>query len=345
MTSSATASSLDEFNSSTANQTTPVSVTALPTARRRHDHRGELGRRRHGHDHDSAVDNFQVGQTVTIAGVAPSGYNGTFTITSVPTTTSFTYTLATDPGTYVSGGTATVPAALTEGGTTTTEGYLTDSADGHTLGIAGYDQAPGGSTSSATKTIGVVSPDGVVDTSTQAPSNTGSVRVAISATGLGFWVATSTGVRYVPFGNSSSTASTQVTPEVTSPTAVGIGTNNTSGTGSGTPGQSSRPPGPAAPERVPALDSPFTVGDSLPSAGGNSIAVSPSFPTARDTAGNSPHQPVRREPGRQHDLHRASACDPSSCDPRCSAAPNSSSASRRRPRPRAASRPSGAAAA
>ena len=40
----------------------------------------------------SAAHNFVVGQTVVIAGITPTGYNGTFTITSVPTPTTFTYT-------------------------------------------------------------------------------------------------------------------------------------------------------------------------------------------------------------------------------------------------------------
>lgn len=50
---------------------------------------------------------FSVGNTVTVAGFSPSGYNGTFTITAVPTTTTFKYALATDPGTpgAVAGGT------------------------------------------------------------------------------------------------------------------------------------------------------------------------------------------------------------------------------------------------
>lgn len=50
---------------------------------------------------------FSVGNTVTVAGFSPSGYNGAFTITAVPTTTTFKYTLASDPGATgaVAGGT------------------------------------------------------------------------------------------------------------------------------------------------------------------------------------------------------------------------------------------------
>ena len=226
---------------------------------------------------------------MTIAGVTPSGYNGTFTITAVPTTTSFTYTLATDPGTYVSGGTATVPAALTEGGTTTTEGYLTDSADGHTLSIAGYNQAPGGSTSSVTRTIGVVGPDGVVDTSTQAPSSTGSVRVAISADGLGFWVATSTGVRYVPFGNNRLDAVDAGQQRSDQPDRGRDRTKTRAAAASARPASCSRPPAPAPSPtacRPSTARSPSAAACRPPA--GNSITVSPAFPTARDAFNNFP---------------------------------------------------------
>lgn len=45
-----------------------------------------------------------VGDTITVYGVNPAGYNGTFQIASVATDT-FTYTALADPGAYVSGGT------------------------------------------------------------------------------------------------------------------------------------------------------------------------------------------------------------------------------------------------
>jgi hypothetical protein len=65
---------------------------------------------------------FNVGDAVTIAGVGVSGYNGNFTVTSVPTTTSFTYTDGTS-GLATSGiGTATDTntAGAQESGTTVT---------------------------------------------------------------------------------------------------------------------------------------------------------------------------------------------------------------------------------
>lgn len=49
---------------------------------------------------------FLVGDAVTIASVSPSGYNGTYVLTAV-TGTTLSYALATNPGTYSSGGTAT----------------------------------------------------------------------------------------------------------------------------------------------------------------------------------------------------------------------------------------------
>jgi hypothetical protein len=49
---------------------------------------------------------FIVGDTVTVAGISPSGYNGTFTITA-KTSTTISYALASNPGSYTSGGTGT----------------------------------------------------------------------------------------------------------------------------------------------------------------------------------------------------------------------------------------------
>ncbi len=69
----------------------------------------------------SAPHNFSSGQTVTIAGVSPIGYNGEFTITST-TSTTFTYVDPTSGLGAGSGGTASVPAGIgtavyTAGGT------------------------------------------------------------------------------------------------------------------------------------------------------------------------------------------------------------------------------------
>src|SRR5262249_4883606 len=125
--------------------------------------------------------------------------------------TSFTYYLGLNPILGTRFGTGTVLNALTESGTATGEGYLTSSADGHSLVISGYSQTPGSSTSANNAAVGVINPARLVATTTQLPSQGGSVRVVASADGLGMWVATSTGIRYVPFGN---------TPAQTAITAV-----------------------------------------------------------------------------------------------------------------------------
>src|SRR5580765_8009032 len=64
---------------------------------------------------------LQPGDVVTIAGVAAGGYNGTFTVTSVPSTRSFTYTNPTAGLPVSGGGTITLAApGATESGTTVT---------------------------------------------------------------------------------------------------------------------------------------------------------------------------------------------------------------------------------
>lgn len=55
----------------------------------------------------SAAHTLQVGDVVTIASVGVAGYNGTFTVTAVPTTRSFQYTAATTGLANSGGGTAT----------------------------------------------------------------------------------------------------------------------------------------------------------------------------------------------------------------------------------------------
>ncbi|HZZ82541.1 MAG TPA: autotransporter-associated beta strand repeat-containing protein, partial [Gemmataceae bacterium] len=58
----------------------------------------------------SAAHGFVVGQQITIANVVgATGVNGTFTITSVPTPTTFTIALASAPGAYLYGGSANPP--------------------------------------------------------------------------------------------------------------------------------------------------------------------------------------------------------------------------------------------
>jgi len=49
----------------------------------------------------SSSHNIAVGSVVRIAGASPEAYNGAFVVSSVPTSTTFTYTIASDPGSPV----------------------------------------------------------------------------------------------------------------------------------------------------------------------------------------------------------------------------------------------------
>lgn len=55
----------------------------------------------------SAAHWLSVGDTVTIASSNPAGYNGTYTVLTVPSTTQYTVAIVSDPGTYVGSGTST----------------------------------------------------------------------------------------------------------------------------------------------------------------------------------------------------------------------------------------------
>ena len=76
---------------------------------------------------------FQVGEQVTIAGVAEAGYNGTFTVTAVPASRAFQYTNPVTGLPVSGGGTAThvVPGATSSGTTATIK---TNLAHGRAIG-------------------------------------------------------------------------------------------------------------------------------------------------------------------------------------------------------------------
>jgi hypothetical protein len=59
----------------------------------------------------TANHNLAVGSTVTVAGVAEAGYNGTFTVTSIPATNRFTYEAAVSGLVASGGGTVTYTSA------------------------------------------------------------------------------------------------------------------------------------------------------------------------------------------------------------------------------------------
>lgn len=55
----------------------------------------------------TANHGFEIGNTIVVTGATPVGYNGTYTILSTPTTTSFTVAMVSAPGAWTSGGTIT----------------------------------------------------------------------------------------------------------------------------------------------------------------------------------------------------------------------------------------------
>ena len=59
----------------------------------------------------STTHNLTTGAIVTVAGVSPTSYDGTYTVT-VTSPTTFTYAMTTNPGLYAGGGTAGVPVAV-----------------------------------------------------------------------------------------------------------------------------------------------------------------------------------------------------------------------------------------
>src|SRR5262249_25108062 len=108
------------------------------------------------------------------------------------------------------------------------EGYLTQSLNGQTDSFAGYYQPPGyglnNNTTGTPYVVGVLSPNGSVDTSTRfaagdiaASGRSEAVRATVSGDGLGFYVVTGNYTQYVPFGNQAATA-------------IGIATASVSGT-------------------------------------------------------------------------------------------------------------------
>jgi len=89
---------------------------------------------------------LQVGDIVTIAGVGVAAYNGTYTVTSIPSSRSFTYTNPASNLAVSGGGTVTLPAGVSESGNTVT--VRTTAAHGRSVGdtvtitgvgVAGYN--------------------------------------------------------------------------------------------------------------------------------------------------------------------------------------------------------------
>jgi hypothetical protein len=166
-------------------------------------------------------------------------------------------------------------SAFTVHGTTTTEGYVAASADGHTAALAGYAAAAGGSVNGANGVIGVINPNGSIETSTQIPAaniggNSNSVRAVASVDGLGFYIVSANNhIQYVPYGNSGLTSTTKISNYFPSPNGVTISPAGqllvNGGAGVQTNG-------------VPAIDGPASIGVGLPTSGGQTGSVFLGFP-------------------------------------------------------------------
>ena len=64
----------------------------------------------------AGAHNLEISDTITVGGSTPSSYDGTYTVVSTPTSTTFTVVLASDPGAYSSGGTIYEPATPNSSG-------------------------------------------------------------------------------------------------------------------------------------------------------------------------------------------------------------------------------------
>ncbi|MFA7282892.1 MAG: hypothetical protein WC100_22635, partial [Sterolibacterium sp.] len=99
----------------------------------------------------AAGHDFFVGQTVTVSGVSPSGYNGSFVIVAVAANT-FTFDAASDPGAYVSGGWASAGDRVSISGISPTgyNGTYPVTVTGATEFTYALATNPGGTFSNAT---------------------------------------------------------------------------------------------------------------------------------------------------------------------------------------------------
>lgn len=176
----------------------------------------------------TAAHGFVIGQSVTIAGVALSGYNGNFTITGIPTSASFTYTNATTLLTPSGGGSATTSSGVTSAsiqtGMTTTMSFVITNpntvASGVTLNnISFSDTLPAGFTV-ASNSPGVATCNGgtLLTTSPSTVAFTGGVLAPTASCTIDVTVTAA----QVGSGNNTTTAisATESGPGATSNTAT-----------------------------------------------------------------------------------------------------------------------------
>lgn len=165
---------------------------------------------------------------------------------------------------------------LTASGNSTAELALTRSANGRNLVLAGYSAAPGTAAIAASlatdvaRVVGLIAPDGSIDTSTSlgAAFSGSGVRSAATVDGTSFYaVGGNSGVQYVALGGFAPT------PLNTAPTNIRV-VNVAGGN-----------------VYVSTASSPYiglgAVGTGLPTTTGQAVTVLPGFPAA--TAGSSPY--------------------------------------------------------
>jgi len=123
----------------------------------------------------SASHGLAVGNVVTVAGASPSGYNGSYTVTAVPSSTTFTVVNPADPGAWVSGGTVAKVSTLATGtswsGSVIT--FVTTKSHGFVTGNA--------------VTVTGASPSGYNGTFTITSTPTSTKFTAASSTNPGTW--------------------------------------------------------------------------------------------------------------------------------------------------------------
>lgn len=151
----------------------------------------------------SAAHNFTNGGSVTIAGASPSSYNGTYTILSVPNSTSYTYRLNSRPNSATAAGTST----------STCKGLVTQPQQGDEYTVA---------TSTATDTTTTPSTKTDVKTTTVITPWTNTViyvnDVLNSQSGNVAGTATTTN----PTVSNTVTGTTTVTPSTTTGTSANV---------------------------------------------------------------------------------------------------------------------------
>jgi hypothetical protein len=156
--------------------------------------------------------------------------------------------------------------ALTLSGTATSEGFLTLSANGQYLTLAGYNQAVGTASitaSTGNRSVARIDLNGIIDTTTilNDSGSIGNVRSVVSDNGSGIWVASSSGgIRYTPFG--STAASTQISTAPVNTRVVNIYGNQL---------------------YLSSASAPYvgvaTVGSGLPTTSGQTVTLLSGFPT------------------------------------------------------------------